>query len=152
MAASAEPYRRVLSQEELAQANDTLADRWGIATVGYWYPLSETPHPLTAKFPLVAVSLDANWHAGPGLETYDEKELYRKIRSFLDRRGVQSVFEIWEDGDCYLLSLPLAAFRYGGFEGFWFDETNDWLVYCSHEGSVTLAGAIAEIVAPYPAR
>ncbi|MEJ0060753.1 MAG: hypothetical protein WDM79_14765 [Terricaulis sp.] len=148
MVASGNPYRRTLSQEELAFAQKTLTERWGITT-HYWYPLTESTHPLTAKFPLVAVSLDKRAYLPAGLEVHDEKALYRKIRSFLDRRGVKRVFEIWEHGESYSLDLSLAAFRYGpGLEGYWFDEASDWLVYCSHESSVTLAGAIAEIVAP----
>lgn len=64
----------------------------------------------------------------------------------LERRGVERVFEIREHGECYQLDLALAEFRYGpGLEGYWFDETDDWVVYCSHEHSLTLAGSIAEV-------
>jgi hypothetical protein len=147
MASSRPPYKRTLSGDEIAIARSRLAERWGIGRSHYWYPLSETTHPLTVEFPLVAVAVAKNSYLSFGVDLHDEASLYRKIRSFLDRRGVERVYEIWEEGDSFLLDLSLAEFRYGtGMEGYWFDEANDWVVYCSHENSVTLAGAIAEIV------
>jgi hypothetical protein len=96
---------------------------------------------------VVAVAVAENPYLPFGVDLHDEVSLYRKIRSFLDRRGVKRVYEMWENGDSFLLDLSLAEFRYGtGMEGYWFAEANDWVVYCSHESSVTLAGAIAEIV------
>jgi hypothetical protein len=142
------PYKRTLPSEEVAAARKLLSEKWGI-TSGYWYPLSDTTHPLMAHFPLVAVALSKHEWLPPELAIHDEQALDLKIRSFLDRRGVKRVFELWEDGQSYFLDLALAEFRYGtGMEGYWFDEANDWVIYCSHEGSVTLAGEIAAIIAP----
>lgn len=142
------PYKRTLPHEEVAAARKMLGEKWGI-TSSYWYPLSDTTHPLTADFSLVAVALSKHEWLPPELEVHDGRALDRKIRSFLDKRGVKRVFELWEDGHSYFLDLALAQFRYWtGMEGYWFDEANNWVVYCSHEGSVTLAGEIASIIAP----
>jgi hypothetical protein len=40
------------------------------------------------------------------------------------------------------LSNYLFPFWYNGEEGFWFDKSFDWLIYSSHESSITLAGLI----------
>jgi hypothetical protein len=47
--------------------------------------------------------------------------------------------ELGTDVDCEL-DLELFAPAYTGAEAFWTDRSFDWLIYASHESSVTVTG------------
>lgn len=47
--------------------------------------------------------------------------------------------ELDTDADCEL-DLEIFEPAYTGAEGFWTDRSFDWLIYASHEGSLTVAG------------
>lgn len=42
----------------------------------------------------------------------------------------------------YHLDVALLSPSYNGSEGFWFPQSKDWLLYASHEGSLTAAGEV----------
>jgi hypothetical protein len=57
--------------------------------------------------------------------------------------GVARLWELPESSDDgeYELDLELFAPIYTGSEGMWFDASETWMVFASHEGSVTISGA-----------
>ena len=64
------------------------------------------------------------------------------LRDALSELGVSRLWELRELDTDTNKELDLAALEplYTGAEGYWTDATLDWLVYASHEGSVTVAG------------
>lgn len=130
--ASQEPlfYRRVLNTAEVAELWQKISDKWGV-TGGYWYPSGNRTHAS-----LVALRL------GDG----DEAKLQRALGKFLTYQGAERIYELREHGrENYLLDPDAAEPFYNGAEGYWFSDTNDWIVYCSHEQTMTLGGTIANI-------
>jgi len=62
---------------------------------------------------------------------------YEGIRAMLCERGIPRVLEIREYGDGFEIETQAADFTYNGAEGFWTSGDLDWLVYASHESSIT---------------
>jgi hypothetical protein len=119
------PFRRRLSPGEAGGLWDRISERWGIREQ-FWYPLS------CKEPPPGVVALQADWfyHAIP----------LASLRALLTDRGITRVWELREDGRDYELAMELLEPWYTGLEGFWFADTCDWLIYASHESSITLAG------------
>ena len=132
------PYRRVLSDDEEAREWRAVSNRWGIGP-GYWYPLSD---------PTV-----------PGLElmAFDAPEFRRDVgialRELLVAQGLRRVLEFREGGPARELALELLDPLYDGLEGFWTARGADWIIYASHETSMTVGGAwlIEALKARWPA-
>jgi len=126
------PYRRVLSQEEFATVCQRLAEVWG-ATGGYWYPLHSRTHPSLIAFELARI---------------DRPRLEAALDGFLRAAGAARMFEIREWGESYLTEAAAHDFDYTGAEGFFTDPDFRWIVYCSHESTITLGGEIAAVAPP----
>lgn len=129
------PYRRVLGREEERAIWDEVRERWDVN--GYWHPLGETSRADVAA--------------------YADDEFRRAVgggglRRILEGRGVRRVWEIREYGPSYEIDPALLDPVYTGAEGYWCASGLDWLVYASHEESVTVGGAwlIAEVEAAWP--
>ncbi len=122
---SVEPlfYRRVLSAEERDSIWEKLRSRWEIN--GYWYPLAiHKPNDVEAF-----------------QDAYFEKEVgAEKLQTVLRSRGVEMVWEMREDDNNYELELSAFEPYYSGAEGFWCDSSFDWIIYASHESSITIGG------------
>ena len=112
------------TQNERSQAWEKLAARWSI-TEHYWYPL-------TGKEPADTLALYA---------PHFKQQLGGKfLHSVLNSEGVVTLIEFCEDGDASSLSANEVDFEYTGLEAFWSAPPFDWIVYCSHESSITLGG------------
>ena len=126
--ASAEPlpYRRTLSKGESNHLLAKLRDRWQVDGKGYW-------HPLTARaMPPHVVAFHVRY--------FDERKraLLRKVAR---RLGATRVLEKREyKGFASEFDLELFEPVHDGREGYWTSESVDWLVYASHEASLTIAG------------
>ncbi|MBW4505673.1 MAG: hypothetical protein KME64_04070 [Scytonematopsis contorta HA4267-MV1] len=118
-------YKRILSAEESNSIWDKLSSRWAITGFCCWYPLSNhKPNDVEA--------FD---------DTYFEQEVDTKnLQAILRSRGVETVWEIREFDDNYELELSNFEPHYNGAEGFWCDSNFDWVVYASHESSITIGG------------
>jgi hypothetical protein len=118
-------FRRTLTKEESKRIWTELKTRWGVDG-GYWYPLKST------ELPRGVLAFHTDYFDGP-------KEAL--LRDLMTRRGIDRVWELREhgDGECEL-ELPLFQPQYDGAEGYWTSTGSDWLVYASHESSITLAG------------
>ena len=117
-------YRRVLPSNESKEIRDKLRQRWNISE-SYWYPLS------AAKTEDVEAFQDS----------YFDKEIGTgKLKEILSNHEVQTVWEIREDGIDYEYELSVIDPYYNGAEGFWCDDKFDWIIYASHESSITIGG------------
>jgi hypothetical protein len=125
------PFRRVLPSEEVDALWQVLRDRWGIRGAGYgWFPISEDAQPVGSL-----TFHEELWTARQGGVLF---------RRFLMGRNVFRCYMLRELGPPdYELDSELARPVYDGSESFLFRDS-DWLVYASHESSLTLAGSIAD--------
>lgn len=123
--AAVEPlfYRRALSAKESNSIQEKLNSRWEVK--GYWYPLAIEKPDNVEGFQ----------------ETHFEKEVgAEKLQAILRNYGVEKIYEIREHGANYELELSAFEPYYSGAEGFWCDEKFDWIIYASHESSITIGG------------
>lgn len=120
------PWKRVLSPEEADQIWSSLEGRWGLKRREYWYPLRES------KPDEVEAVQDSHF-----LEAFTPP----KLREVLRNRGVERLWELREYGPEYELDVELFDPCYTGAEGFWTSAGDpDWIVYASHESSITVGG------------
>jgi hypothetical protein len=125
------PYRRTLSSTEVDELCRKLHATWGFKR-GYSYPLEPKSHPSLRAYDL------------------DEVDLSPQIKEFLSVNGVRRILELREFGlENYCLDAgSVEDFAYTGAEGYWTSEKGDWVVYCSHESTITLGGTITAIAPP----
>lgn len=77
---------------------------------------------------------------------------YDQLRTILIKHGVQRVWELREYGPEYEQDVLLLTPRYNGGESYWSWADLDWIIYASHEASVTIGGwLVREIQAVWPA-
>ena len=105
----------------------------------HWHPLAETTRPDVAAFRASA------FHAAVGAPG---------LRASLAGHGVERVIETREFLELPTRELDLADadFAYDFAEGYWCDAALDWLVYASHEDSLTIGGTwlIEAVKATWP--
>lgn len=125
------PYRRVLSGSEVAALWGRVGPRWG-ANGSYFFPLADRTDASLRAFNTVA--FDAEFPAP-------------RLRTILHAWGVRRLYELREYGDGnYLLSVDCWEPYYDGAEGFWFSDSLEWIMYASHEGSMTTGGTLTEAI------
>jgi hypothetical protein len=118
-------YRRVLSESESDYVREKLKTIWNVE--GYWYPLT------TLKRDDAEAFQDSYFENELGCET---------LNKILRDHNVTNLWELREDGIDYEIELSIFNPYYNGGEGFWCDANFDWLIYASHESSITFAGSI----------
>ncbi len=123
------PFRRVMSSEESKKLWNQLKITWDIGD-GYWFPLKEGPIPPN----MMAFHVDY-------FEKMNGAEL---LQEALKTRAISRVFELHEFGpdepDYEIeLSILKPAYLWGG-EQYCTEGGVDWVVYASHESSITIAG------------
>jgi len=120
------PYRRVLTKEESKAIWSRLRSRWEIPN-GYWFPLAECKLSDVVAFKTKA---------------FDEGVSHEKLRGILRDRGIERVWELREYGPEYEEDLALFEPYYNGAEGYWSSGDLAWIIYASHESSVTVGGSL----------
>lgn len=134
------PHRRVLSKEESERLWNGLRRAWSSIGDGYWFPLKEGILPPN----ILAFHTDY----------FQSINGQRILRDALERRGVSTVFLLHEFGDPeYEVELSIFEPSYGdGGEQYSTSEGTDWVVYISHESSITIGGEwlIDEFRESYP--
>jgi len=117
-------HERILPKSEADVLRKRMASAWGVDT-GYWWPLSDPRPP----------------HAEGFQDYYFEREFgYAALRRIFAEHGVTSAFEFREDGEAYVVRVATFEPCYTGLEGFWTSDRFDWILYASHESSVTVGG------------
>lgn len=119
------PRRRRLQDEDSRQIVSQLQDRWDADPSSYWYPLS-------VGRPADVEASQAPWvlHAIP----------LGSMRQMLRARNIDRVWEIRERGATWEIDLALFEPVYDGDERYWSAGSFDWIVYASHESSLTIGG------------
>jgi hypothetical protein len=120
------PYRRVLTTQESQTIWSRLRSRWEIPE-GYWFPLAECKLPDVVAF---------------RTRSFDEAVSYESLRDTLEARGIERLWELREYGPEYEEELALFEPYYNGAEGYWSSGDLDWIIYASHESSVTVGGSL----------
>lgn len=117
------PYYRRLADRESERIWARLKRMWGIEPGEYWYPLAPMePPPHT-------IAVVETWYAWEvPLET---------TRSILASRRVHRILQTGFRGD---YELDLSYFIPRGYETFFTSEKMNWVMYTSHEGSLTIGG------------
>jgi hypothetical protein len=121
------PRRRVLNAEESRGIWQDLKRTWHIEE-GYWFPLRNGPIP-----PHVLAFHTDYFQNIDGLEL---------IRKELEKRHVSTVFLLHEFGNPdYEIELGIfePSYRDGG-EQYSTSKQMDWMIYASHESSITVCG------------
>jgi hypothetical protein len=123
------PYQRVITQDESKRLWHQLKQNWVIGT-GCWFPLREGPIPPNA------IAFHRDYFEGQnGIEL---------LREILKAHGVATVFQLQQFGPPepeYEIELSNFEPVYGsGGEQYSTSEIADWVVYASHESSITVAG------------
>jgi len=124
-------YRRVLGSEEASAVWAGLAERWNISQRSYWYPLIEFSH-------TNVVAYDA--------ESFHNAVPAHAIVRNLHKLGVERVWELREFGPEYEQDIELLDPYYNGAEGFWTSAGFNWIIYASHESSITVGGELLDFV------
>jgi hypothetical protein len=120
------PFRRTLSDVEVSDYLETLTRCWGLKD-GAWYPLISGPEPKG-----VDVFHSESWRSD-----VVDTGLFSEI---LENSGSQQVIEIREYGASRQEDLHLLVPDYDGAEGLFTDLTLGWLIYASHESTITVGG------------
>ena len=130
------PYRRTLTPDESRRVWDRMCARWG-KSEHYWFPI-QSADPLV---PGPAVAFDcAAFDASGGEEL---------LRRALELVGLGRVLVFWELAnepgtvECEIdVELLDSTQEEGGSAEFYVtDETVAWMIYESHESTITIAGA-----------
>src|SRR5688500_1339500 len=111
---------RLLTKSEGDALYKRMAAAWGVDR-HYWWPLSEPRPPHAEAF-----------------ETFRfEQEFgYAALRRILAEHGVSRIVEFSEDDEMYVIDV--AAFeRRCMLECIWTSDRCDWIIYVSHEDSIT---------------
>lgn len=124
------PYRRTLAAVERTRLLQELERRWGVQ--GWpWYPLDR---PGDAEPPPFTLVFEA--------EPFLEPAIQDRLRTALRGLGVSRVWELREgltEADKEI-DLSLLDAAYTGLEGIWLDRSFTWLVFASHEWTLTVTG------------
>jgi len=64
----------------------------------------------------------------------------RLLRQILARRGVKRIWQLSTEGPQYEMDLALLFSSYRQTEGYWIADKMEWVLYQSHEHSLTVAG------------
>jgi hypothetical protein len=123
------PHRRVLTPIESEKFWKTLQDRWEVGREHYWYPLSEASRPED----VIA------FHR----ELWNQRDADSMLRRFLAEREIERCILLCESPPDYELAVALVPSHYDGDESFLTSDF-EWVLYVSHESSVTVAGTLAE--------
>ena len=115
------PYRRRLSEVEANKVRQNLKVNWNFDG-GYWEPLTECS---TKPFCFYRThSLDDS--------------SYQKLTDTVSKLTTDKIFEILEDRLDY--EIEVAEFDPKSVETIYTDKDNKWIVYISHEGTITFSG------------
>lgn len=126
------PYRRVLGEAEHARLYLAFVQKWGKWYGGEVDGIDPLPD---------AITLHVEAMEAPGA--------YDHLRRVLTERGVTRLLELREWGDGCEIDTAAAEFTYTGAEGYWTSGDMSWMVYASHESSITFDGPLAAAMRPF---
>jgi hypothetical protein len=126
------PFRRVLKEAESARLWAELKARWAVGRHPMWYPFdrheSDEPPPNAQVFDMPRLD-----------EQFDPR-----LREVLAVLGVSRLWQLTKEPFEHDYELDLALLEPVSSdldETYWTDASFQWLIYASHEDTVTIAGA-----------
>jgi hypothetical protein len=122
------PTERDLTPRERDRIWTRLRKHWGVARDELWYPLQ----PDLASPPPNVLAVEADWFA------WDVP--LATLRGMLKSRRVRRVWELMNSRLGDPKEVDLALFIPSGYETYWTSEKMDWMLYASHESSLTICG------------
>ncbi|MGZ6322076.1 MAG: hypothetical protein ACXWQR_22565 [Ktedonobacterales bacterium] len=122
------PTARDLTPRERDRIWTRLSKRWGVARDAVWYPLQPLPVPP----PPHVLAFEADWFA------WDVP--LATLRGILKSRRVRRVWELMNSRLGDAKELDVALFVPSGSETYWTSQKMDWMIYASHESSLTICG------------
>lgn len=121
-------YRHVMSDTKRRRVGKNLAERWGVEPhEHYWHPL------MAKELPPDVLAFQEAWFRNEvGVES---------LQNILISKGIKRIWELDEFRvePEYELDPRLCSF-WKGVEGYWSSRELNWLIYVSHESSITFAG------------
>ncbi|MFI5379738.1 MAG: hypothetical protein ACHRHE_10605 [Tepidisphaerales bacterium] len=117
------PFRHVLGRDDGAKLWAAFETKWG-----RWYGGSCEGGQSREHVTLHTAAMEA-----PGA--------YEQLRRVVSLSGFTRVIELREGGHDCEIDLEGASFLYDGEEGFWTSRDLNWMVYVSHESSITFGGS-----------
>lgn len=122
------PFRRVLTESEGERLRQRLTAQWGVE--GYWHPIAK----VDPRLNVVA------FHE----ELWGQRSGTALLLRALEERAVGRCFALPQIGPDYELDRALVTPIYREHETFVTSDC-EWLIYSSHESSITVAGWLADI-------
>ncbi len=121
------PHHRLLRESEAERLWQRLARKWQIPSKGYWWPLAlqEAPPPHVLAFNA--------WE-------FDEHVSVSLLRDWLRDARARPVLRFDNDNPGGDYEMDLERFALNGRETYWTSPTMDWVIYRSHEDSLTIGG------------
>jgi hypothetical protein len=116
------PFRRVLADAEHQELMSRFSARWG-----RWYG-GDVDTPSSEENLTLHVA------------AMESPEAYSHLRRAILNIGCTRILELREHGHGYEMDVSTTDFTYNGAEGFWTAGDMDWMVYASHEASITFGG------------
>jgi len=118
-------YRRVLTKQESDNIRGSLEKIWGAGRSRYWYPLDDSPPDDVVAF--------LSWR-------FQKEVNLKKIADFLSKQSDDRYLELREDHIDYEIDFSDFYPYYEGIEKYSCSKEMNWVIYSSHEESVTIAG------------
>jgi hypothetical protein len=115
------PYRRRLNAAEKEAVDQQLLERWNYDG-NYWDPVDPKSPAEVLYLPKEAVT----------------KEDYQSIIRFIDGHAAAYLLEVTEEG--VITEIAIEEFDLNGDETAYCDEYYEWIIYGSHENTITFAG------------
>lgn len=132
-------YRRVLIESESLRLWTELQEKWDVQPKKYWYPLMNTTRTDVIVFQE---------------ESFDVEFGVTTLKQLLQNNGIQHVWSLTEYGPEYEIDVSVfePLYYHTGVENFSFSQQADWIIYASHESSITIGGKwlIEQIKANWP--
>jgi hypothetical protein len=120
-------YRRVLTEPVSQKLWAILQEKWDIQPKNYWYPLMNT-----LRNDVIAFQE----------ESFDVEFGIANLRHILQRNDIQHVWNLTEYGPEYEIDVSVfePLYYHTGVENYSFSQQADWIIYASHESSITIGG------------
>lgn len=120
------PYSRTITGEEKIHIREKLAERWNYHVGSYWDPLNETTKDETLFI----------MHKYMAQHQQDLSKSILNVYGWIFRYG-EGFIERYE-----CVQADWLNFEYSGRETIYTNRDTTWVIYLSHEGTVTFAGEI----------
>ena len=122
---NAEYYKGIIDHLEVFSLTLKLNGTWGIDIGTYWFPLKPVKRADVISF-----------KADDFIKYFG----YVSLRECLDKNSVIVEVREWSE-NVFVINFENFEPEYGnGGEGYWFDRNMKWIIYCSHENSITFGG------------